>query len=162
MSNPFKVGDIVCTDKSYVTEWPKALTAGKPYTITAISGVWIRFISDVGREGGFSYTRFKIAAASRITVSPTGSFTAVYTAPPTPDYTTAVLADDNLTYEERQAAKPVTSQGKFSKGQVVVYSDGTEIPNAEARTVLRCTATCVWFEETYSMPFNPDEFTRAY
>ena len=149
MSNPFKVGQVVTPNDNVIGICPKALTKGKAYEIKSISsdGDFIRVQHDTrNHSSGFKWQDFTLY---------TGAATAS-------DYTAAVLADDDLTYEERQAAKPVTSQGKFTKGQVVVYCDGTDIPNNEARTVLRCTATCVWFEETYSMPFNPDEFTEAY
>lgn len=71
--------------------------------------------------------------------------------------TDANVEDD---YETAKANERVTSAGLFDKGDCLVYRDGT--PTNEARTVTHCTATCVWFEETYSMPFNPVEFMREY
>lgn len=64
------------------------------------------------------------------------------------------------TYEQTKAKQSVTSSGLFKAGDRLVYSDGTV--TSEHRTVTRCTATCVWFEETYSMPFNPSEFNLEY
>ena len=144
MSNPFKVGDIVTPVKSTV----RYCTTGNIYEVRLRNDDCIDIVDDDGDLSTYLYSEFKLAQVAAL--------------PSTrPDHTAAVLAD-NLTYEEKQAAKPVTSQGRFSKGQVLVYCDGTMIPNDEARTVTRCTATCVWFEETYSMPFNPTEFTEAY
>ena len=70
-----------------------------------------------------------------------------------------VIDVDELTYEEKKANARVTSEGPFDKGDVLVYRDRT--PTLTDLTVTWCTATAVCFEETYSMPFNPEEFVKV-
>jgi len=137
MSNPFKVGDKVTPAVDDV----RYCTTGTIYEVVVADAICVHLMDDDGDLGVYTYHDFRFALSG---------------------CTAAALIVDDISYDEQKAAAPVTSKGMFSKGDVLVYSDGTEIPNDEARTVLRCTATCVWFEETYSMPFNPDEFTRAY
>ena len=147
--NPFKVGDVVIPKKYLVLTWPKAFTMNKYYTVVSVAERFVRVVKDDGIKGGFEWRDFTLS------VKPLGTAPTHY-----PDYTTSVLSDSDLdmTYEERKAAAPVCSAGKFKQGSKLRYCDGTSIPNGEDRTVTRCTATCVWFEETYSMPFNPNEF----
>ena len=51
------------------------------------------------------------------------------------------------------------SAGLFDEGERLVYKDSTDIPNDEGCFIVkRCTATAVWFEHCWSVPFNPNEF----
>jgi len=142
----FNVGDEVV-----VTEDLVDCTQGKAYTVDRITGHGVEIIDDAGDV--------HFIMCSDVSLY-TGSQTAV-PSPHIPDHTAAVLGTDDSgedDYDTRKANARVTSAGRFEVGQSVVYSDGT--PTPDGLTVVRCTATCVWFEETYSMPFNPDEFIR--
>ncbi len=149
--NPFKVGDVVTPNKQVVKAWPKHFIITGQYTITSINGGYVRFH---GKGGGFSYGYFTLVHTAGSQAAPVPQ--------PQPDYTAAVLegADDGLDYDQRKAAASVCSLGRWQQGQVLVYADGT--PTMTTLTVKFCTATCVTFEETYSQPFNPDEFEREY
>ena len=119
----------------------------------------VYIIDDDGDENYYSDDHFKPVAVPSPHQGAMGAGNrAKARAAAAPDYTAAVLADSEDDYDTRKANARVTSAGKFEVGQSVVYSDGT--PTPDGLTVKRCTATCVWFEETYSMPFNPDEFIR--
>ena len=76
------------------------------------------------------------------------------------DHVELVTDDDEGDDDEASKANQrVTSEGQFNEGDTVMYQDGTPINTPTGYfTVVRSTATCVWFKETYSMPFNPLEF----
>ena len=146
--NPFKVGDAVTAKQSCSASY---ITHGTKYIVTHVNNDYVHVVDDDGDDNYYEYWEYELY---------TGSQTAV-PSPHIPDHTAAVLGTDDSVeddYETRKASARVTSAGRFEVGQSVVYSDGT--PTPDGLTVVRCTATCVWFEETYSMPFNPDEFIR--
>lgn len=159
MSNPFNVGDVVRrTHGNY-----NGMKAGDTGTIVNVSSSGVKLNRYKGKDDGRHSVRSLelVSKARQTTTIPVQSYAAQYSKPLHP---TAKIddSDDAMSYEDRKAAAPVCSVGKFSAGSKLRYCDGTIIPNGEARTVLRCTATCVWFEETYSMPFNPNEFEVDY
>ncbi len=146
----FKVGDVVRRIKGDY----QGMVVGDTGMVTVVSVDGIKFSpsytgqADVFHSNG-SFEHVTISAQAPPPVSPSVPVA-------------VAVSDDDLTYDERKAQAPVCSSGKFRQGNKLRYCDGTTIPNGEARTVVRCTATCVWFEETYSMPFNPNEFELEY
>lgn len=143
--NPYKVGDVVTLINSGVG-FPY-LSHGQDYDITDIDGDDITIEDDDGDESEYHFRHFEL--------SPVPSQIAGAKA-------TLLIIDDLVeqSYEEKKASRPVTSKGVFDKGDVVVYRDGT--PTLTSLTVTWCTATAVVFDETYSMPFNPNEFEKEY
>jgi len=108
------------------------ITSGKPYQVVRVMLTSIEIIDDANDEHAINT-----------------------------NFVTLVTDDeDGDEYEARKATESVTSEGKFKVGQRLVYLDGT--PTLTSLTVMWCTATAVVFEETYSMPFNPDEFVLEY
>lgn len=106
------------------------ITAGKPYQVVRVMLTSIEILDDANDEHAINT-----------------------------DHVTMVVTDeDDGAYEESKANMKVTSDGLFEKGDVLIYRDGT--PTLTSLTVSWCTATAVCFEETYSMPFNPIEFTK--
>jgi len=107
------------------------LTLGKPYQVTRVMITSIEIVDDAGDEHAINAVNVEL-----------------------------VVDDENEgAYEESKANARVTSSGMFEKGDELVYCDGT--PTKQPLIVVRCTATCVWFEGCYSMPFNPTEFYNA-
>lgn len=126
----FKTGEWIQTADEH-----EDVTIGVAYKIIAVLLGAVRIIDDVGDEHDILLSDVTLSGRAPVTD-----------------------ANANDDYEEAKANASVTSDGEFDKGDVLIYCDGT--PTNEPRTVTRCTATCVWFEETYSMPFNPIEFTK--
>jgi len=162
MSNPFKKGDEVEYTPIYTHV---DMTSGKVYEVLGTDGTYIEVLDDAGDTHDIGDEHFKLYTGSQTAAVPSpraqagsGTFTAQYGTDP---YTLAVGEDEQgeEDYDTRKANSRVTSLGKFEEGQSVVYLDGT--PTPDGLTVKRCTSTCVWFEETYSMPFNPEEFGRV-
>ncbi len=155
MSTNYSVGDdIVVTDDTRCD-----ITMGKVYQVVEVSVSCVTIIDDSNDRHAIKFDDVELAstpyqgamgAANRQAVR-AHTFKAQYQHDPA-----EVQAADEDDYDTRKANRSVTSGGLFKKGDKLVYCDGT--PTNEQRTVTRCTATCVWFEETYSMPFNPDEF----
>lgn len=167
MTNPYKIGDVVTPTAHVVSQWSKQFTMGKEYTVVSIHDEFIRLVTDKGgKAGGWNHWDFTLVSSvvgvtvAQATAVQNTQRTARMNAnkQPVPDYTTVVLADsdDSQSYDERKAAAPVCSRGQFSEGDILVYRDGT--PTLTRLTVTWCTATAVVFDETYSMPFNPNEF----
>ena len=170
--NPFKVGDEVeyVPVDAYID-----MTAGKVYTATAINGDHVEVIDDAHDTHDIHCENFQLYTSSQVPSPYQGAMGAGNRAKAranphgqhAPDYTAAVLGDA-LTdiadavddYDSRKANARVTSVGDFEAGQQLVYKDGT--PTLTSLTVKRCTATCVWFEETYSAAFDPNEFKVEY
>lgn len=163
MSNPFKAGDRVEFVKQDVcAAW--LVTHRKIYRVDNVKGEWVRVIRDDGSIGGIHYRHFHLYTRSQAAPA---THQPRYHVPLYPDHTAAILGTDDEPEEEedydtRKANASVTSAGSFEKGDKVVYKDGTPIPTEYGYfRVTRCTATAVWFEHCYSMPFNPNEFKRA-
>ena len=147
--NPFKGGDIVEALKGSCGD----ITKGKAYTVTGTTIKNIHFIDDNGDANGWDASNFKLAlSASKIAkANPHGVRKATVA---------MAVPEDEEDYDTRKAASSVCSKGRWQQGQVLVYADGT--PTMTTLTVKFCTASCVTFDETYSQPFNPDEFEREY
>ena len=146
-------------DDITVTGYHADITQCKMYKVITFSGSGNpRIIDDAGDEHDIDINDCHLAVnphGQRIPAAPK-AYTGQY-------HTPSVTADDEPDeddYDTAKANRSVTSEGDFQVGAVLVYKDGT--PTNETRTVTRCTATCVWFEETYSMPFNPSEFMQEY
>ena len=134
----YKIGDRV---KVLVDDIPD-LTKNKVYAVVNVGNISVTIRDDVGDRHAIIFGSVKLVGLTHIPVG----------------YPPNMKEDkDEPTYDEVKAAAPVTSAGIFKQGDVVVYRDGTV--TKETRTVTQCTATCVWFEETWSQPFNPNEFT---
>ena len=160
MSN-FKVHDVITIDGSYAD-----ITKGKSYGVYMLQGTdYVTVIDDVFEEQDVHVKDCILVSTTSTWYIPPqtcgaiqnvprgGTFKALYSLDP---YTKTATSDDEPSYDEAKAKSRVTSMGDFEAGTVVVYRDGT--PTLTCLTVKRCTATCVWFEETYSAAFNPDEF----
>ncbi len=163
----FKVGDNVEFVKRDVSpSWE--MTHRKIYEVTGIDRNWVMIICDDGIENGFHHKHFHACAASApkgyLTASQVRALKAKYCGTgvtlPTNISHDDIVNDSEDDYDIRKANRRVTSAGDFEAGAVVVYKDGT--PTLTSLTVKRCTATCVWFEETYSAAFDPNEFTQEY
>jgi hypothetical protein len=160
--NPFKVGDTV----ERISGKYQGMVAGDIAVVIEVDVMGIKFKAYKGNANGLhSDDAFKLVTPTTQQLRKTKALSATKVAVaihPTcqGQYSDDPVegADDGMDYDERKAAAPVCSLGKFKAGDVLVYRDGTPMPNGETRTVKTCTATCVWFEETYSMPFSPDEF----
>jgi len=133
------------------------ISVGVAYCITKVKLTCVVIIDDAGDTHAINMNRVSLTVASkanphgqRIT-SPQGTFAAQYQHDPY-----ELQAVDEEDYETRKANASVTSAGLFKIGTRLIYEDGT--PTLTSLTVKRCTATSVWFEETYSTPFNPNEF----
>lgn len=115
-------------------------------------GQWAYIIDDDGDENEYPLHDFSLVSAGAACSTPcTNTVHASVSGE-----VTVTEIDDELSYDACKAQQSVTSCGMFNAGQVLVYRDGT--PTLTALTVTTCTSTCVWFNETYSMPFNPEEF----
>lgn len=160
--NPFVSGNDVTCDTNHI----KYLTRGKAYMVVSVSGTYVRVLNDNSTVDGYHYDHFSLYNGSQLASPHQGAMGAgnrataraipAHITPPA-DYPEYEVEED---YDTRKANRSVTSAGRFNKGDVLVYCDGT-ITQTNL-TVTRCTATCVWFEETYSMPFDPNEFTLEY
>ena len=161
-TNNFIKGDkVVCVKDD------DCITLGDTYTITRngdnrMPRAYI--IDDDGDDNGYTCDTFELASTPATAVPYQGAMGAANRQAqrkaklPNPHGQHLPDDEEEDTYDTRKANRSVLSDGLFNKGDVLVYVDGT--PTNEPRTVTRCTATCVWFEETYSMPFNPDEFRK--
>jgi hypothetical protein len=150
-------GDYITVTTAHVD-----VTYAKAYEVLAAHGDHVEICDDAGdlhdiHTDYIALAHVSLAVGTNPTAAQVMATAQGYTAA-----VTAVLEGDDVEedYDTLKANRSVTSDGKFKKGDRLVYRDGT--PTSEQRTVTRCTATCVWFEETYSMPFNPDEFTVEY
>lgn len=162
----FVKGDTVIYTPSNPTAVPSNLTSGKNYQVTRSSGAGSRFVKIIGDDG--CDVHVKASCLKRVHIpqrlqAASPAFKAQYGGNPHGQHPITKVISDMVEavvddYEERKANERVTSKGLFNTGDILIYRDGT--PTNEARTVTHCTATCVWFEETYSMPFNPIEFTK--
>jgi len=157
MSNPFKAGDTVIISKGYVD-----VTVGKRYNVDGINGDdYISITDDVQDEHDIQVVHCQLVSllTTGLRANPHGqqAFKAQYQHDP---YELQAVNEED--YDTCKASARVTSAGSFEKGDKVVYKDGTPIPTEYGYfKVTRCTATAVWFEHCYSMPFNPTEFKRA-
>lgn len=154
--NPFKVGDeveFIPTAKAH-SGYRTDMTVGKRYVVVKLWSDKITVLDDVCDKHDIPHMHFKLYTGSQAAAlaNPVGQHAQICHPIPVCDFET----DSEDDYDTRKANRRVTSEGKFNKGDVLVYCDGTPINTT--RTVTRCTATCVWFEETYSQPFSPDEF----
>ena len=163
---PFVTGEQVTCNSNGL----KHLTQGKVYQVVSTSGRYVRVTTDHGTVDGYDYQHFSLYTGSQAVVSPhQGAMGAgnrakaravpAHITPPAdyPEFEAVVEEDD---YDTRKANASVTSAGLFAIGTRLVYKDGT--PTLTSLTVKQCTATCVWFEETYSAAFDPNEFTMEY
>ena len=160
----FNVGDDITIAGSYVD-----ITANKPYSIVQVYDIHshVEIVDDAGDKHMLPDYACTVVpphqgamgsgnrAKARASVSPQ-TFSAQYNH----DAEELREVNEEDTYEARKASARVTSVGMFKAGTGVVYKDGT--PTLTSLTVKRCTATCVWFEETYSAAFDPNEFTVEY
>jgi hypothetical protein len=151
----FQVGD-----KVTVMSDGADVKVGTPYVVVHVAKDCLTIIDDACDEQDFCFDEVTIHTIKWVPKK--GALATGHA----PDYTAAVLkeytthgSDDEPTYDEQKAAAPVCSKGLFNKGDVLVYRDRT--PTLTTLTVSWCTATAVCFEETYSMPFNPNEFIAA-
>lgn len=172
MSNIFKVGDEVIPHAKTVQRFSSKLTIGKVYLVVSISacGDLIHLFVDDAALYGFYWEDFehyhrttvstalvmaRQVATKVVAHASTGGARPVYSQ----QYDEPVRdAPDGMSYDEKKAKQRVTSVGSFNTGDVLVYRDGTATQTT--LTVARCTATCLWFEETYSMPFLPNDFMK--
>ena len=123
------------------------LTDGHEYTVQADTcGRWVPVLDDNNQDIHVRGDCLKIKAVG----NPHGKRGTLAQA------TAAVEPVDEEDYDTRKANQSVTSAGLFKVGTRLIYEDGT--PTLTSLTVKACTATSVWFEETYSTPFNPNEF----
>lgn len=169
MSNPFKAGDTV-TFKLFSQEpanHPTRVTMYKAYNVLSTTNKYVRFIGDDGSINGWYYDDLELIIVTKVQASLTATQLQASCKPPA-TYIKQIVCDgfsasddvpEELSYEEQKATARVTSVGSFNEGDVLVYRDGTATQTT--LTVARCTATCVWFEETYSMPFLPSDFKRT-
>ena len=164
MSN-FTRGDDITIAEDYMD-----VTVGKVYVVTAVSGIGNPAIIDdagdehyiqardctlVPHQGAMGAGQRQASRAKTRTLKPS----------PVLGITADVLICDDIAaseddYDTRKANASVISLGLFAIGTRLVYKDGT--PTLTSLTVKQCTATCVWFEETYSAAFDPNEFTVEY
>lgn len=159
MSNPFHVGDTIVITDSHTD-----VTQGRLYNVKALQGTdHVSIIDDNDDEHDIH-----IDDCQRVGLAPNphGQRTSI-TAVNNTEYLKQLSEDmddlddgDGTSYDERKANASVLSQGRFKAGDRLAYCDGTA--TLTSLTVTQCTATSVWFEETYSTPFNPDEFTLEY
>lgn len=155
----FVIGDRVELDPAQVNNF-QSIAYSKIYRVVYVSrnARFIRLTNDRGDDVNYRAALFiKFIPApmtnphgQRIT-SPQGTFKAQYQ-----HDAKELQAVDEEDYDTRKANRSVTSAGLFKVGTRLIYEDGT--PTLTSLTVKRCTATSVWFEETYSTPFNPNEF----
>ena len=147
--NPFKQGDWV----EFTGGGQPDLTTGNDYEVIHLMGAgYIRVTDDAGDDHDCPVYNFQPSVAKlarSTTAAPT--FKQPFGGGVSPDL---LICDDDV--EDEPAVERVTSKGHWNKGEVLAYSDGTT--TLTTLTVARCTATSVWFEETYSTPFNPEEF----
>jgi hypothetical protein len=157
----FKQGDKVTFDDDFID-----VTIGKPYEIEAInlSGS-IKITDDAGDEHDIDAvyaTLYTGAQPSLTTPQAQQQARTVRAIRAGSNLPASISHDDDIAvdeddYDTRKANRRVTSVGDFEAGVRLVYKDGT--PTLTSLTVKCCTATCVWFEETYSAAFDPNEFT---
>ena len=147
----YKIGDwILVTDCDYRVD----VTKDKAYEIVRVMVTSIEIIDDAHDTHAINVSCVKLTQGTCLRPN-TRAFKAQYGT--LAQATEAVQAvDEEDTYDTRKANASVTSAGLFSVGTRLIYEDGT--PTLTSLTVKRCTATSVWFEETYSTPFNPTEF----
>lgn len=152
MSNPFKIGDAVELINNRQNQQYSFISIGTEYTVIGITSYSIDIIDDDGDTMGYGYAKFMLVSHAPVVNAPTSG-------------STSVMLNDDIEeddYATRKAKARVTSIGDWNKGTKLVYSDGTALPQGRAfLTVARCTATAIWFEETYSWPFFPADFIRA-
>lgn len=152
MNNPFSVGDkikfkwarLVC--KYYIRP-------GNVYTVqlTTMKEVW--FVDDNGDDDSVAYEDVMLASPNVVVTRCTST-----TAGDAGSYA-STTPDCHEEDDTSRTSSSSTSEGLFDKGDTVVYKDGTAIPNDEGYFVVdRCTATAIWFEHCWSVPFNPNEF----
>lgn len=150
------------------------ITLGTSYEVVNTSSYHVYVVDDEDDEDSYHYREFKLAVATakavpvvpakhakftqtKGTITYTGK--APLTAPVTFHGDGSVSVHDE---EDKPYVSPekYPSIGLFNIGDRLVYRDGTA--TITSLTVKRCSATCVWFEETYSQPFNPNEFEKEY
>lgn len=160
-----QVGDVITVNIDLVD-----CTKGKQYIVARVTPTGIEIHDDSGDPhfiinknvssvNSGTHAQAVAAVAPRATVVPR-AFHAQYGSSNVVADDVTITVEDDDDYDSRKANAKVTSQGLFSVGTRLVYEDGT--PTLTSLTVKRCTATSVWFEETYSTPFNPDEFRVEY
>ena len=134
------------------------VTAGKVYQVKRAHAQGIEIVDDAG-DSHLILNREVAKVLYKRAASSTAAFKAQYQHDP---YALDAGEDEQEDYDTRKKNASVTSVGSFEKGDKVVYKDGTPIPTEYGFfRVKSCTATAVWFEHCYSMPFNPTEFKRA-